>query len=302
MNERFAYLVEKYLENDLFGDEVAEFEKYLTDPECAEYLKEAEQIEKLMMEGLRELVSAAEKKEILKTFPDGVPKEIIEDSDDEEIVPDERFREVLDEAHSLMIRRRRKIRVLSYVSAAAVAMVCLLFFFIPKAKRMAPAPTLVNVFEAYYRPFEFIVIRSEPDPKNIYERAENAYIGYNFKVSEYLCRTLVDSGLSDHNVFFLYGLSLMALDSMRPAIQQFNTVMAMPYLTDGYITAYSPWYTSLCYVYLGKKDSALLELDKIRGAEIMFLDSALVESLYGDIERARILVEDSIQTVAKHLR
>jgi len=301
MNERFAYLVEKYLEDDLLGEEVAEFEKYLTDPECAKYLKEAEHIEKIMMERLRELVLDVEKKEILKTFPEGLPKEIIEDSENEELMPKELFKELLEKEHRLMLRRRRKSRLLAYGSAAAV-LISLLIFFIPKANRETSTSPPVDVFETYYRPFEFIVTRGGSDAKSTYERAESAYIDANYNFSANLCRKLVESGVSDPDVYFLYGLSLMALDSMRLGLQQFNTLAGFPNLSYGYLAYYGPWYAGLCYFYLGKKDSALLELDKIRGAEIMFLDSALVESLYGDIERARIFVEDSLQTVEKHLR
>jgi len=289
MNERFAYLVEKYLEDDLLGEEVAEFEKYLTDPECAKYLKEAEHIEKIMMERLRELVLEVEKKEILKTFPEGLPKEIIEDSENEELMPKELFKELLEKEHRLMLRRRRKSRLLAYGSAAAV-LISLLIFFIPKANRETSTSPPVDVFETYYRPFEFIVTRGGSDAKSTYERAESAYIDANYNFSANLCRKLVDSGVSESEVYFLYGLNLMALDSMRLALQQFGALEGFPNLSYGYLASYGPWYAGLCYFYLGKKDSALLELDKIRGAKIMFLDSALVESLYGDIERAEGIV------------
>lgn len=56
MDKRFTYLVEKFPDDDLTKKEKTEFEKYLRDPLCADYLRKAKIAEKIIDEGMYRLL------------------------------------------------------------------------------------------------------------------------------------------------------------------------------------------------------------------------------------------------------
>ena len=65
MNERFTYLVEKFLDNNLEGSEITEFKKYLALQENREYLRNAEIVNKVIEE---EFLNKLSEEEINKIF------------------------------------------------------------------------------------------------------------------------------------------------------------------------------------------------------------------------------------------
>ena len=67
MDERFIFLVVKYLDDKLEGDEIQEFEKFLKDPLCQAYLHESEFANDIINKGLEKLVTKINKNGILPT-------------------------------------------------------------------------------------------------------------------------------------------------------------------------------------------------------------------------------------------
>ena len=65
MNERFTYLVEKFLDNNLEGSEITEFKKYLALQENREYLRNAEIINRVIEEEFLNMLSEEEINKIL---------------------------------------------------------------------------------------------------------------------------------------------------------------------------------------------------------------------------------------------
>jgi hypothetical protein len=269
MNKRFSYLVVKYLDHELSEAEKAEFEKYLEDPKCAEYLKKAEFAQKIIDEGFRHL----------KTERDKMQKEIEEDVARYGSNISKETHEKVRLMHQNMLNHRKKIRLLSYGSVAAAVLIAL--FFLWPLQQKSSADRLVK---KYYKPYDFVAYRSLPETNPVYNKAIVAYKSGKYAASTSLCRDLITAGTALPEYHFLYGLNLAELDSLQSAITHFNTVTSFPIPTDGSLFASVHWYESLCYLRAGKADSALVELNRIRGIDNVFTKEFDVEGLAGGIE------------------
>jgi tetratricopeptide (TPR) repeat protein len=259
MDERFTYLVEKYLDHNLTETEKNEFEKYLAEPLCMDYLEKAIKAEKLMMEGFR----------LLKTEADDFQygKNISEET-----------REAVRLMHRNMLNRRKRIRLFSYAGMAAAVLIGLVFFW---ASHPKPTPQLL--FKQYYRPFEYLTVRGTSEGYIIYANAVSYYMGGNYEGCSKICREFLATQPPVPDVHFLYALNLMQMDSLQSALEQFNAATDFPLEKNSYFYVSVYWYKSLCYLAMGKADSALVELDRIKGVEKGSVKGVDVEGLSGEI-------------------
>jgi len=84
-------------------------------------------------------------------------------------------------------------------------------------------------------------------------------------------------------IHFLYGLSLMEMDSMQSALQQFRTTTSFPLKKGEQVYVSAHWYESLCWLSLGRPDSALAKLEVIRGGDNLYVRTFKVEELEEEI-------------------
>jgi SOS response regulatory protein OraA/RecX len=61
MDERFTYLVQKHLDYKLEGAEIIEFDKYLENPECLNYLEDARVANSFVEREMRKMFANPEK-------------------------------------------------------------------------------------------------------------------------------------------------------------------------------------------------------------------------------------------------
>ena len=79
-----------------------------------------------------------------------------------------------------------------------------------------------------------------------------------------LCMEILNAGPQKPEFSFIYTLNLMGLDFMENAIRQFKTLTELPVEREGklYVTGHRN--ENLCYLSMGKVDSALVELNRLR--------------------------------------
>jgi len=262
MDERFTYLVEKYLDNDLSVTEKAVFEKYLEDPACRKYLENAEKIEKVMKEEFGRMQEKAQgsgrgARGMETGEEDDIPEEIKLDVLKYGGKDDPVARGKVRRMHEQMIRRGRIRVFLKYILPAASLLVGVYFLFTDYFK---PVPQ--SLFRARYKSYEFKITGTETIQDKRIMTAMSMYESGDYQGSTGLCRDIIASGTEEDGVRFLYGLNLMALDSIKRAIQEFDAQINSPSLTDADKQLPVYRYKSLCYLKLGKPFKALREIMK----------------------------------------
>ena len=88
------------------------------------------------------------------------------------------------------------------------------------------------------------------------------YKSADYAGSARLCNEIIASGTRKGDIHFLYGLNLMAMDSMQKAIREFDVQINSPSVTvkKQHLPVYR--YKALCRLKLGRPDSALLTIMK----------------------------------------
>ena len=291
MNKRFTYLVSKYLDKGLTDAEKVEFEKFLDDPLCVDYLKKAEIAEKIIEEGFRKRIADAEKKIVPHTDVGALQKEIEGGEFQEEIEADiSRYgsdlsahtHKAVSQMHRNMNDGRKRTVLLRYAGIAAAILFTFILF-----RALYPKPTPQMLFEEYYKTYDFLIIRSSIHEDEIYSNAIVNYMEGNYDKSSKLCRESLASQVPDPKIHFLYGLNLIQLDSLQKAIQQFNNTSSFPLEKDSNLNLSVYWYESLCYLAMSQPDSALLSLDMIKDVEKGRVQGIDVEGVIEGINRLK---------------
>ena len=257
MDKRFKYLVEKYLDNTLSKTQKAVFEKYLEDPACREYLEDAEKIEKIINNGLKKILSLKTKNRDFDLAEDDIPEEIKQDVLKYGAINDPEARAAVNHMHERMIRRNRILFLLKYVIPAVFLIISLIFLWTDYLK---PLPQ--SLYRAWYKPYEYTVISTTRVPDERIKSAMSLYKSGDYAGSASLCNEIIASGKHGGDIHFLYGLNLMARDSMQRAIKEFDAQINSPSVkyTEKHLPVY--WYKGLCWLKLGRPDSALLTIMK----------------------------------------
>jgi len=282
MNDRFAFLVEKYLDNSLEEKEKAEFEYYLGEPDCALYLKHAEAIEYLLVNELGPFLRELAMGEHPELRDDPKMEEIFRIIDKHSDIPNPELKGMVKMFHSNMLRRKKRVRFALFASipVAAVLLIGLFLLLFPFKKE-----TPQELFALYYRPYYFESYRSAESDEALYWRAVDYYQYGRYSSSAALCREITSDGSNIPEYFFLYGMNYMGMDSMERALVKFKKVKEHPEYLERGLLAPSHWYSSLCYLSLGNADSALVELHALRGAILWPANRYRREELTEKVER-----------------
>lgn len=269
MDDRFRLLVQKYLDKSLTKAENAEFKKYLGNPECRKYLRQAEQIEQALKDYCRDLPEIREVEELFRDYDKNKVSQ--------------KTRDTVEQWRQDSLVREKKVRIARIgIAALAAVVVAGLFFAWLKSQDADPK----KIFKQFYMPYEFIVMRSAPEAKEAFNRAAAAYNIAAYAESAGMCREIMAEGNCDPDCHFLYGLNLLELDSAQKAVQQFQTAATSPGISEKfYLNISVHWYASLCYLRLEKPDSALIMLEKISGVEKGYLKGVDVEGVRERIEK-----------------
>jgi tetratricopeptide (TPR) repeat protein len=270
MDERFTYLVEKYLDDTLTEKEKEEFRKYLDDPLCEDYLAKATKAEKLMKEGFR----------LLNTEADDFQKNLNEDIERYGQNISNETRETVRQMHQNMLNRKKKIRLFSYAAIAASLLIGLVFTWV-----LYPKQTPQMLYKQYYTTYEYLIARGASKGDRIYSGAIGYYMEGLYDASSKMCQEFFESQPSDPEVHFLYALNLLQMDSLQSALEQFNAAASFSLEKDSFFYVSVYWYKSLCYLAMGDTDAALRDLDKLKGVEKGSVQKVDVEGVMEGIRK-----------------
>jgi len=282
MDERFTYLVEKFFDNSLEERERVEFENYLLNPVCSDYLEKAKKAERIIEKGYWRLLGKEYKKEFPDADPEVFSEEIMEDIFKYRNKVSDETKEKVRAMHREMLRQNKRNRLLIYgsVAAAAIVVIGMFLIFAPGAKKKTG-----ELYALYYKPQVFESFRSSENAIDRYRKAIIAYNLSDYTTGAAICRELISTGSGVPGYRFLYGLCYMGMDSMENALQQFKEVKEHPDYIDKGLLIPVHWYASLCYLSMGKADSALNELDKLEGMENGLLKEYRVKELKEDLKK-----------------
>jgi tetratricopeptide (TPR) repeat protein len=282
MNKRFTYLVQKYLENELEDSEIAEFETFLQDSKCAEYLRKTEKAEKIIDEGFKLLFADIEKSENLIPEQDEIQQEVEKDFlwyQANGINPE--TRRMVSRMQQEMLAKSRKekllpLKIISVIAAAAAITIGVAYFL-----GAIQSPSLHKLYSCYYKPNSIILTRHFEKYETQKIKLYNAYISADYYTCAEYCRKMIATDSSDEDVLFTYGICLMEMDSTQAAIQQFTRAESAVGINDGILFVFAAWYRAMCYLDMGDKESALRELKRLRESENGFKGIVRGEELWG---------------------
>jgi tetratricopeptide (TPR) repeat protein len=278
MDERFKLLVAKYVDGELPENEKAEFEKYMLNPACVKYLKTAENVNELIEEGLKALRVEAVRKSKL-TEKEAFREMYGNDDYFDEIEADHKrySNTISDEARDAVRqmelayqsdKRRSLLSVFSTISIAIT--VAAVVFGVAYFIGVFQTPTLKKIYACYYKPYSPIITRSVKKNEKLSVWLFNSYLAGEYYTSAGYCRQILAADSTDTETRFIYGICLMETDSLQSAIAQFRKAESFLEVNDGIIFVFSRWYSALCYLEMGKRDSALVELKRLRESDNAF--------------------------------
>lgn len=262
---KYTWLVEKYLEGELQGKELSDFEiLILKDPAVAE---EVENIRKLNAFCIEQHSKLKSKGALREDFND--PQHI---SGEDEILNDLdglRIKKISDTAgYQDMVRKIKKtireespdkkqarifflVKHSFWLTAASFALILTVSVFLLSRSNRDSDPQVI--YRQFYQPYspELTVRNTESALADDYLSGLDEYRnGYYSKALEYFNASLsVDPG--NLSVYLFKGISLMELGDYRQALTVFGQLSGDPILDE-----YGRWYSGLCFLRLDRPDEA----------------------------------------------
>ncbi len=301
IDERFEFLVVKYLDDGLSLDEEAELSVYLLNNECEEYFEKSKAANTIIEEGMRDLMRRKRNKDREEDpVLAGIPEEVLDEIDslveehearekrsdrgEEGEADGERSRQekkMLKILHRKMVFRRR-----TWQYAVAAGIIVLVFassYFLGTIHK----PTNHELYLCYYKPSTYIVHRSENKDNPVYANAISAYKQENYASSAVYCREILSSVGHEPEALLLYGLNLMALDSISRALEQFDEIISLIPSKDGVLYVYALWYSGLCHLEMDNPATALQVFERLREEKNIFAGQVRVEEVVRRIRGER---------------
>lgn len=168
------------------------------------------------------------------------------------------FRKLLDKAHLRYEKRDR--RPLFYKMAAAfIVFLAVGGIVMLLSHRSSPTKDLADKYYQTYQPLNGV--RSE-DPKQdkILSTAFQAYDKGDYFTSARNFETLLKLNPNNNQVRFYLAVSYMENKSETNAIRLLQEIIDS---RDVYYLSQSEWYLGICYLWLGRKDEAILPFERL---------------------------------------
>ena len=279
---KYTWLVEKYLDGELKGEELHNFElEILKNPEIAEEV-----------ERIRNLDAFSRKQYDLLT----AAHELLEDPDDIQLSLEEAI--VKNDLESLKIQEisendpdyldfRKKVRAVSlknYLKAtafnkilvpgyalwtAAACFLILLTFTLLSVFTDKGNKNLHDVYASFYQPYQAdrqvrdnSIIAADP-----YVMGLSEYVKSNYKQALVFFDEVESGNEINKAIYLLKGICLMETGKYEDAILEFGFLSGDPVLND-----FGQWYTGLCYIELNQTEEARKLFRALAGQEGYFRD------------------------------
>jgi len=277
---KYIWLVEKYLEGEMKGEELRHFElEILRNPELASEVDHVRKLDDFSRKQYTKLISASELVEEYEDIQNVVDESLIRsDLESLEIRKisnnDHEFHDFREKVKAVSFRKeikeKHKNKVLiprNAILIAAASFALLLAFSLITVFTRSSSDDLETVYQKFYEPYRAdLLVRnlstSEEDP---YQLGLSEYQQANYGIA-LSCFNRIPPGTEINNtIYLLKGICYMELKQFDSAILSFNSLNDDPVLS-----IYGKWYSGLCYIKLDKPELAKDELLLISGQDRHF--------------------------------
>lgn len=274
---KYSRLVEKYLEGEMKGEELRDFElEILKNPEVAE---EVERIRSLNAFARKQYGILSSAQGLLED-PENIAGSLEESSmkDDLESMKihkiddsDPNYQDFRRKVKAVSLKTylryttKNKILVPGYVVWIAAACITILLA-IPLIKHFVTGKpgNLHDVYASFYNPYPAdLLLRNKAyvadDP---YTKGLNEYLNSNYGSALSFFNEVESGNVINKAIFLLKGICLMETGDFQNAVLAFRNLTGDPDLND-----YGQWYTGLCYLELKMPDKARELFKELSGRE-----------------------------------
>jgi hypothetical protein len=268
---KYTWLVEKYLEGELHGEELREFElEILRNPDVAKELEEIRKLHSFSREQINnKFIDNLLEDDMLESQ---FPKEEIHTDMNElkirKLNPDnaefQKFRRKVKSAaldHRIHENEKNKIvvnRKMFWGAAATIAILLGLSLFTFLLTNHTK--DLQVIYSEYYQPYPYnpTVRSTETVSQDDFDMGAEEYIKANYGLAlDYFNQVSADSPFYS-TAFLFKGICFMEMDQFDQAIQSFNQLSGNRSLNE-----YGEWYRGLCFIRLNDPEQARNEFEKI---------------------------------------
>jgi tetratricopeptide (TPR) repeat protein len=266
---KYTWLVEKYLEGELSGEELRRFElDILRKPEVAEEVERIRTLNRFMeeqhrkmndrtglLEDFSDLENVVDTDEIGRDLESLKVRKISSSKDPEarlrNRILESRTRDSLNRSgSSRMIVRKTSL----WIAAASVVLVAITSTL---ALTVSKKSSYAALYERFYLHRPADIERDAADSGDPFEKAMQAYNKADYEDALRLLNSIPEEG-ADNNYFFYKGLTAMELGRFELAVDNFNKLDG-----DEVLGQEGLWYKSLCYLRLDEPEAVRELLNKI---------------------------------------
>jgi hypothetical protein len=268
---KYTWLVEKYLEGELHGKELRDFElQILKDPAVAREVEEIRKLHAFVGDQIKKKYN-----DILledeATYDSFSVEELQADMNelkirklDPEDVEFQKFsRKVKSASLAYRIRENEKNKIVlnrKIFWGAAAMLAIILGFSFSTILLTNRSMDLQTIYSEYYQSYHYsqVVRNTEAALQDVFDLGAEAYNHANYGLAlDYFNKVSADS--PSYTTSFLFkGICFMETDQFEQAIQAFNNLSENRILNE-----YGEWYRGLCYIRLNNPEQARNEFEKI---------------------------------------
>jgi hypothetical protein len=263
---KYSRLVDKYLEGEMKGEELRNFElEILKNPEVAEEVERLRSLNSFAKKQYEILSSTHELLEDPENMADS-----LEESSMKNDLESMRIHKINESDPGFMDFRKKvkavslktylryttknKILIPAYVIWIAAACITILLAF-PLIKHFTSdkSVNLHDVYASFYNPYPADLLLRDKSyvEDDIYKKGLNEYLNSNYGSALSYFNEVESLPTINKSIFLLKGICLMETSDFQNAVLAFRNLTGDPVLND-----YGKWYTGLCYLKLEMPDEA----------------------------------------------
>ena len=263
---KYTWLVEKYLDGELKGEELHNFElEILKNPEVAEEVERVRNLDAFSRKHFATLTAAQTLLEDTSEIPNPLDEaswkndlesmkiQKINESDPEY----QDFRKKVKAVsliHYLKITAKNKIIVPGYIIWTAAACFALLIAIsLLSVLNNNNTENLHSVYASFYDPYPADLVARDKTlvPADPFTMGLNEYLKSNYGSALSYFNEVGTANEINKSIYLLKGICLMETGKYENAILAFSSLSDDPILND-----FGQWYTGLCYLQLEQPDNA----------------------------------------------
>jgi tetratricopeptide (TPR) repeat protein len=263
---KYSRLVEKYLDGEMIGEELRNFElEILKNPEVAE---EVERLRSLNAFAKKQYDIVSSTHELLED-PQNMTGSLEESSLKNDLESmrihkisesDPGFSDFRKKIKAVSLKTylryttKNKILIPGYVIWMAAAFIAILLAF-PLIKHFTTdkPENLHDIYASFYNPYRAdLLLRDKAYVEdNLFKKGLNEYLNSNFGSALSYFNEVGSGNVINKSIFLLKGICLMETGDFQNAVLAFRNLTGDAVLND-----YGQWYTGLCYLKLNMADEA----------------------------------------------